>query len=126
MIQLASSGINMHVSLWIMLVCTDYPGHSFHRLAPIDKHELLDEIRSKHLACEPTQQVPPATGVVQHIDRAIVLKNLSRICTQIDLKVNKYYGSLCGSFFDKIDQKLEAEDGVSLIILLKVFNKLKE
>ena len=96
-----------------MLVCTEYPDHSFHELAPLDKRELLDELRSKHLAFQSTQQVPPATGMVPHIDHAVVLKNLSDPCTQINLKVDNYNESLCGSFFDTIDQKVEAEGGVN-------------
>ena len=109
-----------------MLVCTEYPDHSFHELAPLDKRELLDELRSKHLAFQSTQQVPPATGMVRHINHAVVLKNLSNLCTQINLKVDNYNESLCGSFFDTIDQKVKAEGGVNLIILLEALNKIKE
>ena len=109
-----------------MFVCTEYPDHSFYELAPLDKRELLDELRNKHLAFQSTQQVPPATGMVPHIDHAVVLKNLSDLCTQINLKVNNYNESLCGSFFDTIDQKVEAEGGVNSIILLKALNEPKE
>ena len=117
---------DVHVPPYIMLVITEYPDHSFYELSPLDKRELLDELRSKHLVFQSTQQVPPATGMMSHIHHAVVLKNLSDLCTQINLKVDNYNESLCGSFFDTIDQKVEAEGGVNSIIILKVLNKLKE
>ena len=65
------------------------------------------------MALKPTQQVPLATGVVPHMDHAIVLKNLSDLCTQIDLKFDNYNTSLCGNFFGAINEKVEAEGGVN-------------
>ena len=65
------------------------------------------------MALKPTQQVPLATGVVPHMDHAIVLKNLSDLCTQIDLKVDNYNTSLCGNFFGAINEKVEAEGVVN-------------
>ena len=109
-----------------MLVCTEYPDHSFYKLAPLDKRELLNELKSKHLAFQLTQQVPPATGMVPHIYHVVILKNMSGLWTQINLKVDNYNESLWGSFFDTIDQKVEAEGGVNSIIPLKALNEPKE
>ena len=109
-----------------MSVCAKYPDHPFYGLTLLDNHELLDELKSKHLTLGLTQQVPLATGVPPHIDNIIVLKNLFDHCTQSDLKVNNYREFWCESVFDVICQKVKAEGSINSIILLKVLNKLKE
>ena len=83
--------------------------------SPLDRHELLDELRSKHMTLIPTQKITLTHGV-PHMDHVLVPKNLSNLCTQIDLKVDNYNMSSCGNnFFGPIDQKVEAEGGVNSI-----------
>ena len=80
---------------WIISVCSKYPGHPFHGLALLDEHELLKELKSKHLTLEPTQQVPLPTGVPTHINHTITLKKVFDLCTKIDLKAQNYDATLC-------------------------------
>ena len=116
----------VHHSAWITSVCLKYPGHPFHGLALLDKHELLDELKGEHLTLEPTQHVPLATGVPPHIDHSIALKKVFDLCTHIDLKVDSFNETLRGSVFKVIDLKVKTEGGVNSAILLKSLDQLKD
>ena len=91
--------------------------HPFHGLAlSFDKHELLDELKSKHLTLELTKQVPLATGAPSHIDHVISLKKLFDLFTKIDLKLDS----------QTINQNVKAEGGVTPVKLEKSLDQLKD
>ena len=106
----------VHHSVWVTLVCSVFPDHPFYGLALLDKHELLDDLKSEHQTLDPTKQVPLATGVPPHIDHVIAFKKVFDLCTKIDLKLDSH----------AINQKVEAESGVKCVKLAKSFDQLKD
>ena len=106
----------VHHSVWVTLVCSVFPDHPFHGLALLDEDELLDDLKGEHPPLDPTKQVPLATGVPPHIDHVIALKKVFDLCTKIDLKLDSH----------AINQKVEAEGGVTCVNLAKSLDQLKD
>ena len=108
--------LTVHHSVWVTSVCLVFPDQTFHGLALLDKHELLDDLKREHLTLDPTKQVPLTTGVPPHIDHMIALKKVFDLCTKIDLKLDSH----------AINQKFEAEGGVTCVNLAKSLDQLKD
>ena len=98
-------------------MCSKFPDHSFHGLALLDEHELLEELKKEHLTLEPTDQVPLATGVPPHIDHAIALKKVFDLCTDVHATLDRQNDILRNSIFEAIDDKAKVDGGVNSAIL---------
>ena len=106
----------VHHSVWVTLVCSVFPDHPFHGLALLDEDELFYDLKDEHLSLDLTKQVPLATEVPPHINHVIALKRVFGLCTKINLKLNSH----------AINQKVEAEGGVTCVNLAKSLDQLKD